>query len=522
MLKKVLFTIAFISLASLIQPEVSHAQYCGTGPTCPAGETCVPAASCGVAGCSVGETPYPTCGGVNPNRIVRPQSAAENYIAGNQPCGGITGYAVCSFINIGLGDRETGGVRASLNAIAALYENKPAETAIAIRQFKQAMRLPVKEAYAQNEGFGFNSLTPILGLWQLSRNVALAGFVLIFVGIGFMIMLRKQIDPRTVVTVQQALPKVIISLVLVVFSYAICGVYIDIMMVGTRTGLVILRDAGLIAQGNTVISPALQSNAPTDPRSDNVTVLLNRNIFELFDGLYNADVVIESLTSLRNSSAYQNGGFDTIVNILNLNGDSANSNGILGVVLWIAVFIAMLRTFFMLLTAYLTVTLKVIFSPFAFLMMALPGSENSFGSWTRGMFKHLLVFPVVFFMLAFAAIFGSVTNSALWVNSPGERGDGNYWNVSDNGGAGFTPGGVFSTGVAGSTQYWSAPALGNWGLAVGPILAFGIIMTIPKASGMIAETLTPKARPSAADGAAGAAFKEAAGRVPVIGSLIGR
>jgi hypothetical protein len=519
MLKKILFTIIFLSFLTLLRPEPSHAQYCGTN--CPPGVTCVPAESCGAVGCTVGySAPYSTCGGANPNRITRPQSAAENYIAGNQPCGGITGYAVCSFINIGLGDPETGAVRASLNAIATLYENKPAETAIAIRQFKQAMRLPVKEAYAQSGGFGFNSLMPILGLWQLSRNVALAGFVFIFVAIGFMIMLRKQIDPRTVVTIQQALPKVIISLILVVFSYAICGAYIDIMMLGTRTGLVLLRDAGLIAQGNNLIDPPLL-RSDENPLNDNVTVLLNRNIFELFDGLYNADVIIDSLTSLRESTLYQTDRFDTVANLLRLNGDdeSINHNGILGVVLWIAVFLAMLRTFIMLLTAYLTVTLKIIFSPFSFLLMALPGSESSFGSWTRGIFKHLLVFPVVFFMLSFAAIFGSVRGSALWVDSPGERGTGNYWNVSDNDGRGFTEGGIFSTGGDGRIPYWSAPALGNWGLAVGPLLSFGIIMTIPKASAMISENLTPKSRPSAAEGAAGAAFKEAAGRTPVIGSL---
>jgi len=46
-------------------------------------------------------------------------------------------------------------------------------------------------------------------------------YVLLLVVMGIMIMTRKKINPQAVVTVQNVLPRVAISVVLVFFSYAI-------------------------------------------------------------------------------------------------------------------------------------------------------------------------------------------------------------------------------------------------------------------------------------------------------------
>ena len=47
--------------------------------------------------------------------------------------------------------------------------------------------------------------------------------------IGFMVMFRRKIDPKTVITVQNALPKIVLALLLVTFSYAIAAFMIDLM-----------------------------------------------------------------------------------------------------------------------------------------------------------------------------------------------------------------------------------------------------------------------------------------------------
>ena len=69
----------------------------------------------------------------------------------------------------------------------------------------------VQPAYAQNTGYGFQNLLPILPVWKAFRNVAYFVFVLVFVLYGFMVMFRMKINPQTVISVESALPKIIIS-----------------------------------------------------------------------------------------------------------------------------------------------------------------------------------------------------------------------------------------------------------------------------------------------------------------------
>lgn len=87
----------------------------------------------------------------------------------------------------------------------------------------------VKKTYAQ--GSGFSSLSPLMGLWSTFRNIVYLGFVVAFVFIGLAIMLRVKIDPRTVMTIENQIPKIIIGLILVTFSFAIAGFLIDLMWV---------------------------------------------------------------------------------------------------------------------------------------------------------------------------------------------------------------------------------------------------------------------------------------------------
>ncbi len=395
---------------------------------------------------------------------------------------------------------QGGGIPLTVGMMGVLYSNKPASTAIAFKDFKESLGMPAKTAYAQ--GFGFESLNPILGLWRLFRNMALGGFVIIFVVIGTMVMLRKNIDPRTVITVQQAIPKIIVSLILVIFSYSICGLLVDGVTVLSKGGLLFLQSNGLLARANS-------STTTTAPMA--VNKLLKANVFELFDNLYNMDVLLDQLTSLNITDDQGAGGFDVLVKLFQLGG----SGSILRTVLWIAIFIAMLRTFFMLLTAYLTVVLKIIFSPFQFLMMAIPGSGGSLGGWFTGMLKHLLVFPVVFFMLALAAIFNARAGTNLWYDSPGEKGHPNIWNVGPlNGG---NDKGIFPQG---SANFWSPPALGAWGAATGPLLSLAILLTIPRTAMIVGKSLDSRHQPGAAEGAVTGGLQEAAGRIPILKNYV--
>jgi hypothetical protein len=90
---------------------------------------------------------------------------------------------------------------------------------------------PVTTVHAQTTGFGFDILIAIRPLWVAVRNISFSLFVIVAIVFAFMIMFRVKLSPQVVISVQSALPKIIIALVLVTFSYAIAGLMIDLLYV---------------------------------------------------------------------------------------------------------------------------------------------------------------------------------------------------------------------------------------------------------------------------------------------------
>jgi hypothetical protein len=80
-------------------------------------------------------------------------------------------------------------------------------------------------------GTGFQSLSPLMKTWTAFRNIVYLVLVIAFVVIGLAIMFRVKIDPRTVMTIQNQIPKIIVGILAVTFSFAIAGLLIDIMWV---------------------------------------------------------------------------------------------------------------------------------------------------------------------------------------------------------------------------------------------------------------------------------------------------
>src|SRR3989338_3151683 len=82
---------------------------------------------------------------------------------------------------------------------------------------------PFKPVYAAGTDF----LNPVLEIWRIFRNVAYVFISVLLVAFGFLVMFRYKIDPRTIITVSDALPKTIVALILVPFSFAISGLFVD-------------------------------------------------------------------------------------------------------------------------------------------------------------------------------------------------------------------------------------------------------------------------------------------------------
>ncbi|MDE2591115.1 MAG: hypothetical protein KGL95_15765, partial [Patescibacteria group bacterium] len=136
------------------------------------------------------------------------------------------------------------------NMIAQLYV-LPVSSSDYISYLSQHFKfLGAGKAYADNS-IGQITLDPLLGIWVGFRNITYLLLVLAFIILGVLIMIRVKIDPRTVMTLQNQIPKVIIGIILITFSFAIAGVLIDLMYVITYIGLSIL--------GNVVNNPSIAS-----------------------------------------------------------------------------------------------------------------------------------------------------------------------------------------------------------------------------------------------------------------------
>ena len=104
------------------------------------------------------------------------------------------------------------------------------------------------------EGVGFASIKPLMNLWKIFRDIAYLLIVLVLVSIGFMIMFRVKMNPQTVVSVENSLPKIVIALLLITFSFPIAGFLIDAMY------LVIILMVSVLSNNNTYYSAAQYQN----------------------------------------------------------------------------------------------------------------------------------------------------------------------------------------------------------------------------------------------------------------------
>lgn len=164
----------------------------------------------------------------------------------------------------------SGAIGAMGNMITMLY-TPPLHTSDYFQNLAQNFGL-TKHAYAQQTGSGFDGLKPLQALWTAFRNIVYLVFVIVFVVIGLAIMLRIKIDPRTVMTIQNQIPKIIIGILLVTFSFAISGFLIDIMYVSIH----------LIE--NTIVS--------TDPKNPSSNVSNASNPFRAIGALLKTNPIV--------------------------------------------------------------------------------------------------------------------------------------------------------------------------------------------------------------------------------------
>ncbi len=344
------------------------------------------------------------------------------------------------------------------SAIAYLTKKPPVQTKeyLAYMAGKAGF---IDPAYAAERG-GFDALQPIQKIWVATRNVAYLITSLTLVVIGFMIMLRKKIDAQTVIGVQQALPKLVITLLLITFSYAIAGFLIDMIYFLTYFGIKLLALPG--------------SSIFSDAGTQAIKTITSKSMFQIgFDSIFKlggsgstgaaetAADAIGNLTQTLLSKHITEPGAAVVANIL--------GQPIAFIIFAVAILFAVFKLFFALLMSYVQIILLAILGPLQLMLNALPGSD-AFSKWFRNILANALAFPAAALMIVFAAAIMGQT--------------GADWNIQS--GIGFTDS---TSGVN-----WIPPLVfGDGSGATNPVdavmalLGIGVLLMTPKVVDMVKE-----------------------------------
>jgi hypothetical protein len=326
-----------------------------------------------------------------------------------------------------------------------------------------------KNSYAASPSndLGYNGITPLAGIWLTARNVAYLFFVLIFLIIGIGIMLRIHIDPRTVMTIQNQIPKIIIALVLVTFSFAIAGLLIDLMYVLSYLLVGIIGSSDVCSGGTTV-------NCIQAPGSFAFNLISSTNPFDAASKV--GDITNLAWQPANMVSSFISGAFDNpggrlittflggIIGYVISHAINTATSGIgkliglgiagiftavtggvgigaagaisdftgqllstgvglaagfaagpqilgtiSGIITFLIVLIAILTTlfrlWFQLISAYIGTLISIVFAPIWIMLGLIPGSKISFSAWIRGLIGNLSCFPTALVMFLMARVF---------------------------------------------------------------------------------------------------------------------
>lgn len=298
-------------------------------------------------------------------------------------------------------------------AMSTIYANPPATLAFYTKDFLANAGF-VKPAHAQ--GIGFAAMSAFLNLWKVSRNIAYSVLIIVMVAIGFMIIFRMKIDPKTVISIQAALPKIILTLVIITFSYPIVGLLIDIMYLSMAISIsLIVSGMGGSVGGADVAK--LQSTYMT------------ASMIDLFGAVF-WPVQAFGITFFKEiGAAMSSSGLVYVLGsffALPFFGQIGLGTGVLatiipaGILLLIVVLgllFSFIRLFLLLLNSWIQVIIALILGPIQLLMEAVPG-KSAFTEWILNILANLVVFPATALIIIFSTFLTIQGQSSSQVLNP--------------------------------------------------------------------------------------------------------
>lgn len=212
-----------------------------------------------------------------------------------------------------------------------------------------------------------NSNSPMYQAWSFFRNVANVMFVIAMLFVIFSQITGFGIDNYGI---KKILPKLIVTAIIVNFSYIICGIFVDL--------------SNIIGEGikNILESVATSTTTTTEKLGENVITLIND--------------IVGSIATV--AAAVGAGTAGVVV------ANAAASGSLLTIIVPILTFIgtALMAGFFAMLMLGLRqalIIIMIVVSPVAFVLYAIPNTNGLFKRWFQ-LFKTLLMlFPVFCFMV---------------------------------------------------------------------------------------------------------------------------
>ena len=277
--------------------------------------------------------------------------------------------------------------------VSALYSNPPASGVQEIKHLAfSILDLSTGVQPASAQGYGFTGLggqtgtnSAVKALWTASRNMAYLIMVVLLVASGFLIMFRVKINPQTVVSLQTMIPKLIITMLLVTFSFAIAGLVIDLIYV------VIAAFVGFFSLGGIIDQPTQVGDIIGRLTGSNFGqyLLIQFNVI-IIAALIGVVIFGIALAAIPATAALPIIGIITI--------PATGLAIIAGIVVFIWILLIFLKIYIMLIKAYVMLILQICVGPLQIMLDLIP-SQQGFGPWIRNMVANASVFVVVPVML---------------------------------------------------------------------------------------------------------------------------
>jgi len=245
-----------------------------------------------------------------------------------------------------------------VGTISDLYASPPAS---GIQSINNALAYFDITTTAHAQGYGYGALNGFKKIWSASRNMTYLIMTVLLVVAGFMVMFRVKINPQTAVTLQLMIPKIIITLLLVTFSYAIAGLVIDMVYVLISFVIVLLGIVG---------SPPVLTDV-----GKSIAFLTSSDYGKIFWYFMAPWLVI-----------FAAGGLTILIAaalappLAPFVLPALGAVGILNLIVGAFFFILLFKVWWMLLKTYLTLMLLIVVGPWQIMLGLLPG-QSGFGSW---------------------------------------------------------------------------------------------------------------------------------------------